>query len=222
MKKLLLIAAATAALSTSAMADDMGMAGSFYLRGDLSTMKFQNFTDKDTNLKVKSKWNAGLDLGVGYNVMDNVRSELVWVHAFNPEAKKAGTSSYGTQVRVKHKGTADAIMLKGAVDVADLGMAQLFVDGGLGWGIIKEKITWTDSTVSANSGSVTSKKANTLAWTLGVGGGFDVADGVRLDLQYAYTDFGKTKSAKITGYNPELAKDRYRAHAIKFGVRFDI
>ncbi len=221
MKKLLLIAAASAALSTSAMAAE----GDFYGRGDVALQQFTKFTDKDTGLKLKSKWSTGLELGAGYNVMDNVRGELVWVHAFNPELKKTGEPADGTTLEgadslsVKHKATIDALLVKAYVDVADLGMAKLFVGGGLGLSMIKEK-----GTIGAYS--VSTKKKNTLAWTLGVGAGFEVADGVMIDLQYAYTDFGKTKSKDWTNADPELAGknggDRYRSNAIKLGVRISI
>jgi len=222
MKKVLLVAAATVALSTSVMADD----NMFYLRGDLGMNKFQGFTDKVEGVKLKTKWSAGLDLGVGYYVMDNVRAELVWTHPFNVEAKKsysyaAGTGYLAATGNLKHKATIDALLVKAYVDVADLGMAKLFVGGGLGLSMIKEKVTDNYTTGGvANTYSVSSKKKNDIAWTLGAGAGFDVADGVKVDAQYAYTDFGKTKSALVAGL--DYGKNRYRAHAVKVGVRFDI
>jgi len=244
MKKVLLVAAATVALSTSVMADD----NMFYLRGDLGMNKFQGFTDKVDSVKLKTKWDSGVDLGVGYYVMDNVRAELVWAHPFNVEAKKSYTNNGIYSGSVKHKATIDALLVKAYVDVADLGMAKLFVGGGFGLSMIKEKATDNYSypaysgfttaqaamqnppavagagsyAAGTGSGGASSKKSNTLAWTLGLGAGFDVADGVKVDAQYAYTDFGKTKSALDKNGSYEYGKNRYRAHAVKVGVRFDI
>jgi opacity protein-like surface antigen len=214
MKKVLLVAAATVALSTSVMADD----NMFYLRGDLGMNKFEAI--KPGNVKLKTKWSAGLDLGVGYYVMDNVRAELVWAHPFNVEGKKNFTED-GVSVSAKRKATIDALLVKAYVDVADLGIAKLFVGGGFGLSMIKDKST-ANYTEAGQTESIrgSSKKKNDLAWTLGVGAGFDVADGVKVDVQYAYTDFGKTKTRKVD--EVKFEGSRYRSHAVKVGVRFDI
>jgi opacity protein-like surface antigen len=210
MKKLLLVAAATAALSTSAMADSENM---FYLRGDLGAGMFQKAKDKSTGLKMKSKTSMSLDLGVGYYVMDNMRGDLVFVHHFNPEMKKGGNA---TTVSAKHKANIETLMLKGYVDVAEVSVAKIFVGAGVGFAQISEKITWGDNT------SLKAKKKNNMAYSLALGSGFDLADGVKGDVAYNFSDFGKTKSAKEVGDDTECAKTSYRSHSVKFGVRFDI
>lgn len=225
MKKLLLIAAATAALSTSAFAD--ATEGTFYGRVDLGLQKFTGFTDKVVSAKLKSKASVGLNVGVGYYLMDNVRAEFVYAKPFNVELKKgyskaADAKGPAASGNVKHKADINALLVKAYVDVADLGMAKLFVGGGLGWSMIKEKITDNDTVGTTTTAyTASSKKKNDLAWTLGVGAGFDVADGVILDAQYAYSDFGKTKSAiNGTGTSAlDYGKNRYRAHEGRVGVR---
>lgn len=219
MKKLLLIAAATTALSASAFAE--ATEGTVYLRLDASANKFQGFSDKAVKTKLKTKWNAGIDAGVGYYVMDNVRVEGVYTHPFNVEPKKNDSPATGVNRTTKHKAEIHALFAKAAVDVADMGMAQLYVDGGIGWSHLKEKISITTTDRRDTPASASTKKANQFAWTVGAGAAGDLADGVKADLQYAYTDFGKTKG-KTSGNSKEYGKSRYRSHSVKLGVRFAI
>ena len=207
MKKSLLIAAVTAALSTSAMAED----NMFYLRGDVGANMMTQ--EKVSGAKFKGKTSTGLDLGVGYYVMDNLRGELVWSHMFSPEATNTTAG-----VKSKFKATIDALILKGVVDVADLGVAKAFVDAGVGLAQVKEKATQTAAGVAATSKSF--KQKTNFCFTVGTGVGFELADGVKADVQYAYTDFGKAKSNTTNGVTTSSL--RRKSNAIKAGVRFEI
>lgn len=202
MKKLVLLAAATAALSTSVMAEE----NMFYLRGDVGA----NFAQKQTvnTFRLKNKTSTSLSLGLGYYLMDNLRGELEYTHLFNPELKgsKAG-------VTAKTKANIDALFLKGHVDVAELSVAKLFVNAGLGMSQVKDKAT---STVAGVSTSTNLKKKTNFAYSVGAGSGFDVADSAKLDLQYNFTDYG---NAKVPA---RASKIKHRMHTIKAGVRFDI
>lgn len=193
MKKLLLTAAAVAVLSSSAIAED----GAFYLRGDVGGNMFTK--QKVNGNKLKSKTFASLDVGVGYYAMDNVRAELVFSHQFSPEYKARAGS-------VKAKSTIEALLVKGAVDVYDFGAGKVFLDAGVGLAQVKTKVT------SATGAVTTYKKKNNAAFTVGGGVGFGVADGVNLDLQYAFSGYGKAKNGKVS----------HNANSIKAGVRFDI
>ncbi len=202
MKKLLLVAAATAALSTSVMAED----GAFYLRGDVGA----NFLTKEKidGNKFKGKTATGLDLGVGYYVMENVRGELVYTHLFNPEASHSGDG-----YKVKSKANINALMVKGLVDVADLSAGKIFVGAGIGASQLEDKATLND----AGDITITKfKKKTNFCFTVGGGVGFEVADGVKADVQYGYTDFGKAKS--VDGVSPL----RRKTNAVKAGIRVEI
>ena len=61
-----------------------------------------------------------------------------------------------------------------------------------------------------------------MAWLIGAGGSFDVAEGVHLDIAYSYRDYGKPKSVKgiITGTNYGGA--HFTSHNVTVGARFDI
>lgn len=202
MKKLVLLAAATAALSTSVMAEE----NMFYLRGDVGA----NFAQKQTasTVRLKNKTSTSLSVGLGYYLMDNLRGELEYTHLFNPELKgsKAGTTA-------KAKAKIDALFLKGHVDVAELSVAKLFVNAGVGMSQVKDKLRSTAAGVTTTTNH---KKKTGFAYSLGAGSGFDVADCAKLDLQYNFTDYG---NAKVPA---GASKIKHRMHTVKAGVRFDI
>ncbi len=210
MKKLLLTSAAVAALSTSAFAADDS---AFYLRADAGFDIFNN--QKVNGIKLKSKYTGDISAGVGYKVMDNARAELAYAYYFTPTRKgSTTTTAAGQELHVKTKANIQTLMLKGYYDVADLGMAKVFVGAGIGGSRISQK------NFEGNFPSVKEKAKNNFSWLLGLGAGFEVTDAVTIDVQYNYQDFGKS-SAKIKGVN-NFDKSKYRAHAIKAGVRFDI
>lgn len=217
MKKLLLAAAATAAFSSSAFADN-----EFYLRGDAGYNKFNDV--KVSGVSLKGKYSPSMEFGVGYNVMDNVRAELVYGYHFNKDRKWSKTPVAGVKDDVRNvslKGKIQTLMVKGYADVADLGVAQIFAGAGVGFAqkdftasVGTTTITAPTTTVAASTKTTdTAKKdkSNGFTYSLALGSSFDVADSVKMDVQYNFQDFGKVSKAY---------KVSYRAHAIKAGVRF--
>ncbi len=207
MKKLLLTSAAVAALSTSAFAADDSV---FYLRADAGFDIFNN--QKFEGIKIKSKYTGDISFGVGYKVMENVRTEVAYGYYFQPTRKGSGVDDDGDTAHVKTKANIQTLMLKGYYDVADLGMAKVFVGAGIGGSRISQKDTMYIS--------YKEKAKNNFSWLLGLGAGFEVADAVTIDVQYNFQDFGKSSGKVKDG--DDVSKSAYRSHAIKAGVRFDI
>ena len=204
MKKLLLIAASTAVLSSSAMASG------FYLRADVGANKFLNFKDDKVVLKNK-KWSASLDLGVGYNFADDVRGEFVFGHYFNPPKNTDTVMEDGSTETIVYKSNVNTIMFKGYYDLAEVGPVKMFVGAGVGLAAIQEK-----SKVIINEVLVISHTKAKLqpAYSLALGGAFKLSDGIHTDVQYNFSDFGKSVFT--------ANKHKFRAHTIKAGLRFDI
>lgn len=194
MKKLLLAAAATAAFSSAAIADN-----EFYLRADAGVNMFNKvYTDAK-----KAKVTPSMELGAGYALMDNVRAELAYGYHFNPGSK--GTAPVLGAYKVK--ADIQTLMVKGFYDAFDLGMAQVFVGSGVGLAKVSQKFTYGTTSEKA-------KAKNNFTYLLALGTAFDVADSVKIDVQYNFQSFGQTKATA------NAAKATYRSHAIKAGVRF--
>ncbi len=216
MKKLLLVAAATAALSTSAMAE----VGGFYLRADAGAFLNTKQTESANayTLKVKSKAAGILGLGVGYNVTEDFRAEVVYGHVFNSEMKKSAPADVHT-VAIKNKSKIDALMVKGVFDAYDFGAGKLFVTAGVGLSQVSNKGKLTVDGVEILS--FKGKKKNNFAYTVGFGSSFNLAEGVNLDVQYNWADFGKSKALTVDGEKISNSP-KNRGHIVTAGVRFDI
>lgn len=204
MKKLLLTTAAVAAFASSAVAEDQ-----FYVRADLVASQYGKVTMENT--KYKSKNAFGADFGVGYGLMDNVRAELVYNHAFAPKLKSDKAGVKGT-----YKPTAHAFMVKALVDVADIGPANVYGGFGLGFSSVKAKYSLDGATEAK------SKAKNNMAWSAHFGAAFDVAEGVKFDLAYSYRDYGKSKDTKRGTVVVKDTAKSVRSHNLSAGVRFDI
>jgi opacity protein-like surface antigen len=190
MKKILLTAAAMAVLSTSSA---YAMEDMFYVKANAGWSKM----DKIKGLK--SNNDVFLGLGVGYYVMDNVRTDLTFDHYVKPEHKKG---------LKKVKGTVNTLMLNGYVDLFDVSVAKMFAGAGFGLAQVEAKV----------SGDVVNGKAkrkNNLAYAFHLGAATEFAPGVNGELTYSYRDMGKTKKLNTIDYG-------YKGHHLGLGVRFDI
>ncbi len=207
MKKLL-IAATAATISSSAFASE----GTFYLRGDVGASMLPKQTQKNFDTKLKSSTHVGASIGVGYYVMDNVRSELALTHHFTPK-QKCAKESVNT---VKASPTATALSLKGLLDVYDFGMGQAFLGAGVGFAQLGGKMVTKSGGVEKN---LKWKKKNNFSYLLTAGSCFDVADGVKLDVAYTYSDYGTIKKVKDM---TEAYKYHFKTHNIAGGVRVEL
>lgn len=199
MKKLLLLAASTAVLSTSAMAEGV------YLRTDLGVNKLQDITLNSSQPKVelKTKASLSLDLGVGYNITDSVRAELVFGHHFNPKTKEFVD---GNAEKAKVTTKIDTLMVKAYADIAEVGSAKIFFGAGFGVAKLSAKQT------SPDDDTIKFKAKYNVSTSVALGAAFKVSEGINTDVQYNFSDYGHTKDSVL----------HVRAHSVKVGLRFDI
>ena len=246
MKKILLTTAAVAAISTSAFADMME--NQFYLTGAVDGVMFSKFKTEGTKIKPKFGFGIDIGAGyyVMDNVRVELVYNRPFVTSMKGTAANdaalstaiGGTSvinakSYSNKT-LKHKPTINALFARVSGDVVDLGMGKIFLTGGLGWAQVRDSITASSTknvvtiapsaiaagTVVTTTPSATGKLKvkNNLAWTLGAGAAFDVAEGVHLDVAYSYRAYGKAKSPKDSDFKP----NNFNSHNLSAGVRFDI
>ena len=205
MKKIILTTAAIAALSSSTALANME---------DVFYVKIHGGWDKLTKISgMKSDNDYFLGLGVGYYVMDNLRTDLVFEHLFEPDHKKSTTVA-GVTRSEKLKGKINALTLNGYVDLFDVSVAKFYIGAGFGMSQVSAK----DRVTVGNATTTTSfKRKNNLALAVHLGASTEFAPGVNGELFYSYKDFGKTTTKIGT-----RGKAKYKANQVGVGVRFDI
>ena len=210
MKKLLLIAATTTAiLSSTAFAAEEN---TFYLKANAGINKMNQV--KQVGVKLKSKVSPIVDLGVGYYIMDNVRTDLTLGLVFNPEQKKTGTFE-GTKATVKSKANITTLMLNGYVDMFDISIAKVFAGAGVGLSKVKEKLSASGTGFSR---SESGKNKTNVAYQVTLGASAEVAPGVNAELAYSWRDYGKSKFK-----GPNATKGHsFKGHHVLAGIRFDL
>ncbi len=232
MKKLLLIAATSTALLTSAAS--FAETGGFYLKAEggatkLNAMEFKNDSDKE-GVKYKSINSGIFGVGAGYYIMDNVRTELTLNFLLpEPEFKCSATLDKDRSAEYKIKENAKSLLLSGYVDLYDAGIVKFFAGAGVGMAQLQQEATGTE-TIAGQTKPLEAesfKTANNFAYQLTAGASFNLVDGVRLDFAYSWRDYGETsdkiKETKETkGTKKKTGKAVFRGHNLMAGIRFDL
>ncbi|AAY62164.1 putative adhesin [Rickettsia felis str. Pedreira] len=289
MKKLLLIAAASTALLTSGLsfADcDMNssvdsstnssmsssMENQWYLKLNAGGVIFDKAKPSNSSVKLKSNTGFTGNIGAGYYIMDNLRTDFTIGMVTNNHMKKstnvstssstvttvptvisAGgqliingvvipggvltsgpggttTTTTATTVSVKHKPTIVSALLNGYVDFIDVSMFKVFAGAGVGAALVKEKVNISTKTVANNNVisstnfSGTTKNKTNFAYQLSLGTSFEVAQGVKAELVYSWTDYGKSKTntKNVVGNKVKFGGTRYKGNNLMAGLRFDM
>ncbi|XVN42752.1 MAG: hypothetical protein RCG15_00040 [Candidatus Rickettsia vulgarisii] len=90
---------------------------------------------------MKGKSTSGIfGVGVGYYVMDNLRTDLTIDFLTEAKFKKTFTdSATGNLHRLRHKGdNIMSVMVNGYYDLWEISIFRTFVGAGIGWGQVKE------------------------------------------------------------------------------------
>lgn len=295
MKKLLLIAAASTALLTSGLsfADcDMNssvdsstnssmsssMENQYYLKLNAGGVIFDKAKPSNSSVKLKSNTGFTGNIGAGYYIMDNLRTDFTIGMVTSNHMKKSanvstststststssstvttvpsvisaggqliidgvvipggvltsglgGTTTTATTVSVKHKPTIVSALLNGYVDFIDVSMFKVFAGAGVGAALVKEKVNISTKTVANNNVisstnfSGTTKNKTNFAYQLSLGTSFEVAQGVKAELVYSWTDYGKSKTntKNVAGNKVKFGGTRYKGNNLMAGLRFDM
>jgi opacity protein-like surface antigen len=223
MKKLLLSAASMLMLSSTAFAV---RENTFYLKVNIGANKMDSVKTKayysGPSLKLKSKAIPVIDFGVGYYIMDNLRTDITLGFAFNPEQKKNGVIDLTDKetATLKSKANITTLMLNSYADMFATPITRIFIGAGVGVSRIKETLYWSDSKlpsgrVSRQNTSVSSKNKTNVAYQLTIGASAKVAPSVNAELAYKWMDYGKSK------FKDGVTASRFKGHHIIAGIRFD-
>ncbi len=247
MKKLFLIAATSTALLTSTVS--FADVGQFYIKaeGGVSKLNAIKWEYANVSLKLNSSVSGIFGFGVGYYLMDNVRTELTLYSLVNPEYRgsfsglfifqKPKFNKYFSYIKFKEykiseateiKGNVKSLLLSGYVDLYNAGVFNLFAGAGVGMAKVQEKRTCTVTATNEKGKSetmvlsISTKNANNFAYQLTAGISFNLANRTKLDLTYSWRDYGQTSSKGKDQDDPKLYKSAYKGHNFMAGIRFDI
>ncbi|AFE49623.1 outer membrane protein [Rickettsia prowazekii] len=222
MKKLLLIATASATILSSSVSFAECIDNEWYLRADAGVAMFNKEQDKATGVKLKSNKAIPIDLGIGYYISENVRADLTLGTTIGGKLKKYGAATNthftGTNVSVSHKPTVTRLLINGYVDLTSFDMFDVFVGGGVGPALVKEKISGVSGLAS------NTKNKTNVSYKLIFGTSAQIADGVKVELAYSWINDGKTKTHNVMykGASVQTGGMRYQSHNLTVGVRFGI
>ncbi|ARD86189.1 adhesin [Rickettsia bellii] len=228
MKKLLLIAATSATVLSSALSfADCGN-DSWYLRVDAGAAMFNKEKDNQTGLKLKSNTAFTGDIGVGNYIAENFRADLTLGTTFSGKLKKSGAVSSlgGANISASHKPNITRLLINGYVDLSNFEMFDVFAGAGIGASMLKEKVSFSGINSGATvSTSYSSKNTTNLAYKLTLGASSQISDGVKAELAYSWISDGKTKGGNVNLFglgNKQVKGTRYQSHNLTAGLRFDI
>lgn len=216
MKKLLLTAAASTVLASSAA---MAMENEFY-----GTV-YGGFNKLNKSKSLKSETAGNLGFGVGYYVDEMFRVDLTFDHLLDPEFKSTRRDAANNNVRVNRKadGEVNALMLNAYADLFDAGMVKFYA--GLGAGVSRNELKLKETypgVAGSSAKNYKAKKKNGLAYALHLGASTEFAPGVNGFVQYSWKDYGDTKTLVNTAdKNDKFGKAKFRGHHGSLGVRVD-
>lgn len=217
-KKILLTTVAATAFSGSAMAGcDVD---TFYLKGNVGAQMLQDVKALDGAKKLAHDTNAFVDVGVGYYVMDNVRTDLTFSYYFDPEFSKSVNES-GVQGKMKLEGTVYSLLLNGYVDLFDISMMKIYAGAGVGYASVESKFKYNATTDAGPFNlSVSTGKSNNFAYALYLGTKTEVTPGIHLGVEYSWRDLGDSKGKTKDGF--KVKKHDYKGHHVAGGVTIDL
>ena len=223
MKKLLLSAVSIFILSSAAFAAD---GDTFYLKVNIGANKMNGVKTKayyaGPSLKLKSKAIPVIDFGVGYYIMDHLRTDITFGFVFNPEQKKNGVIDLrdGETATLKSKANITTLMLNSYIDMFATPITRIFIGAGVGVSRVKETLSQSDSKlpsggITTTNMSVSSKNRTNVAYQLTIGASAKVAPSVNAELAYKWMDYGKSK------FKDGSKGSRFKGHHVLAGIRFD-
>jgi len=216
MQKIFLSMLATASAFSFASADC-----GYYLTGSAGALMSSKYVKSGLNSdtrKIQIKRSATaleFGIGAGYHVLDNLRVEALYVKPLlndgKIQKKDAGDADFSKLYSVKTN--LDSLQLRGYYDLTDLkDFGKLYVGAGVGVSYLRGKLTDASNTYKF-------KGRYNVAFAVGVGGEFEVANNTKLGVEYNYSDHGKAKTEKDSSV---FYKTPVRGHSILAKLRFEI
>ena len=215
-KTIILLATAASFYAPISFAD----AEQFYVKANAGYSKLTDARDREDD-KFKSKHgNFFFGLGVGYNLTDKVRMDLVFDHFESP----VHIGSIVDQVMVaslytKVKGNINALTINGYINLFDENNIRIFTGAGIG--ISQIKATAVDTFIHPTKGKTYGhkyKRSNNFAYALHLGASAKISDNLHTDFTYSRRGFGRAQENEDQKGNSFA----YRGNHLTLGIRYDI
>lgn len=187
--------------------------------------------------KQHSNISPEINVGAGYYFNDYYRVDLIAGHSsFKSDSKyiayeeiieennKSGTKAINYKTQVQY------FMLNHYINIIRKDNFQIYVNGGIGLGKIKESAIHCFSGLLINGNIITiplivehyiSKSTKHFIYSLGLGASTKINSNVNVDIEYNYKDFGKP-NYKTKDLTHVLSDKKYKTHNLSIGVRFDL
>lgn len=169
----------------------------------------------------KSKVAGLAEIGVGYNILENLRTDLTFTHYFTPEHKASSSRpDKPNKLSGKLKADINSLIVNIYVDpFGEIKCIKPFIGAGAGLAIVKQKYSYQ---VSSNSGQVlrtnsgSTKQANNFYYSIIAGIATSITSTITGELSCSWNDFGKTKS------HNNGPKTHYKGQNVVARVKADI
>lgn len=181
------------------------------------------FVSRDTNND--GSFTGGAQVGYNYQMGSVVLGVETDFNYINAEKKYDAQGAYfnnagtfGHEVNAESKvewfGT-----VRGRIGYTPVDRLMVFVTGGLAYGSIKNKISYTDF---GNGYSFYGSKSDTRAgWTLGAGAEYAITNNITVKGEYAYVDLGDNTLQVVNRANEHVSmKESTNFHVVRAGVNY--
>ena len=198
----------------------------FYVKANAGLFKLNNVKLKSKHDETTAKFqstreNRFFGVGVGYNLTDKFRADLMLDYFMNVKNNSWLLDTQGWMTTSKFNGDISTLTINGYFDFLQLDNIKLFAGAGLGTsqikGTFKAKIVVHGSDPRRDTRRA--KTSNNFTYALHLGASAKVADNLHTDLTYSWRDFGKIKTKDRCGHPFGLA---HKGHHLALGIRYDI
>ena len=221
-KTIILLATAVSFHAPTSFADSE----KFYVKANAGYSKLNDAKPEDESgnkgSKLKSKGGNGFfGVGVGYNLTDKFRADLMFDYFMSPKHKMWLSDGGRETVGGKVKGDISTLTINGYFDFFQLDNMKLFAGAGLGISQTKGKFSMrgTIDEMEVFNETLKLKTSNNFTYALHLGASAKVADNLHTDLTYSWRDFGEIKTKKHDG---NFFSMPYKGHHLALGIRYDI
>ncbi len=204
MKKYLLaaIVGGTIGLIASCAKADYKSEGKFYIKSNVGASKLSKIDH------IKSKNSNFLDLGIGYNIKDNVRVDLTFSKTLDQKHEKSNIPD------IVVKSEINTLLLNGFLDVVTFDKLNLFIGYGIGVSHTKSNVTYSGYKLSKHK----NKPKYDIALAGYLGSSYAFSPDINLELNYSYRVKGKSHKVETM----DGLSISYEGHYIGSGIRFNL